>query len=112
MRSLDGTIIRADARTAEKLRNRMSDMDLHYVVDQLRTFIRERFQVPDSDPDFSDDVHLFNYGYVDSFGAVELNTFVETTFTVTVTPDDLIVFPLNTINEIGAFVVRRRAGGI
>lgn len=90
----------------------MAEIELAYIVDQLRSFIRERFHVPESDPEFSDDIHLFDYGYVDSFGAVELNNFVENSFAVNVTPGDLIVFPLNTIHEIGTFVARRRAGEI
>ena len=87
-------------------------MDFAEIVRQLRSFIRERFNVPDTDADFSDDVHLFDYGYVDSFGAVELNSFVEKTFAIKVTPSDLIAFPLNTIQEIGSFIASRRAGEI
>ena len=82
------------------------------IADQLRSFIRERFAVPDTDPDFSDEVHLFDYGYVDSFGAVDLNAFVEQTFAIKVTPSDLIAYPLNTIDEISGFIARRRAGEI
>ena len=81
-------------------------------MDQLRSFIQERFEVPETDPDFSNDVHLFDYGYVDSFGAVELNSFVEKTFAIKVTTSDLIAFPLNTIQEIATFIARRRAGEI
>ncbi len=82
-------------------------MELDNVMRELRDFIRVRFQVPDNDPEFNDDVHLFDYGYVDSFGAVELNSFVEKEFSVKVTSSDLIVFPLNTIREIATFVVKR-----
>ena len=82
------------------------------IADQLRGFIRERFNVPETDPDFSDDVQLFDYGYVDSFGAVELNSYVEKTFAIKVTPSDLIAFPLNSIQEIATFIARRRAGEI
>jgi len=87
-------------------------MDFAEIVRQLRSFIRERFNVPDTDADFSDDIHLFDYGYVDSFGAVELNSFVEKAFAIKVTPSDLIAFPLNTIREIGSFIASRRAGEI
>ena len=76
------------------------------------SFIQERFEVSETDPDFSNDVHLFDYGYVDSFGAVELNSFVEKTFAIKVTTSDLIAFPLNTIQEIATFIARRRAGEI
>jgi len=87
-------------------------MELAHILSQLRAFIRERFNISESDCDFSDDVHLFNYGYVDSFGAVELNSLIEKTFAIKVTPSDLIAFPLNTIQEIGTFIAKRRSGGI
>jgi D-alanine--poly(phosphoribitol) ligase subunit 2 len=93
-------------------KNDMAELGLSDIENELRSFIRRRFQVSESDPEFSDDIHLFDYGYVDSFGAVELNTFVETTFSVAIRPTDLIVFPLNTIHEIGAFVAKRRAGEV
>jgi methoxymalonate biosynthesis acyl carrier protein len=87
-------------------------MELTQIVDQLRSFIQERFEVSETDPDFSNDVHLFDYGYVDSFGAVELNSYVERTFALKVTTSDLIAFPLNTIQEIATFIARRKAGEI
>jgi D-alanine--poly(phosphoribitol) ligase subunit 2 len=87
-------------------------MDFPEIASKLRGFIREHFNVPEADADFSDDVHLFDYGYVDSFGAAELNSFVEQTFAIKVTPSDLIAFPLNSIREIGTFINRRRAGEI
>jgi acyl carrier protein len=83
-------------------------MELDNVAQELRTFIRVRFGIPDDDPEFNDDVHLFDYGYVDSFGAVELNSFVEKEFAVKVSSSDLIAFPLNTVKEIATFVVKRR----
>jgi acyl carrier protein len=82
------------------------------VMDALRGFVRSTFNVPPNDPDFSDDIHLFDYGYVDSFGAVQLTSFVGETFGTEVRQTDLIAFPMNTIREIATFVVRRRAGEI
>jgi len=85
-------------------------MELEDVMRPLRNYIRERFQIQQNDPDFNDDVHLFDYGYVDSFGAVELNTFVETQFGVKITGSDLIAYPLNTVREIASFVTTRLKG--
>lgn len=79
---------------------------------ELSTFIRSRFEVADDDPDFDMDVHLFDYGYIDSFGAVELTTFVEENFCIKITDTDLVVQSLNSINEIVDFVVKRKAGEI
>ena len=82
-------------------------MELEDATRTLRNYIRERFKIQQNDPDFNDDVQMFDYGYVDSFGAVELNTFVESQFGVKITNSDLIVFPLNTVREIASFVITR-----
>lgn len=82
------------------------------IMRQLQTFIRQRYAISESDPDFSDEVHLFDYGYVDSFGAVDLNAFVESQFSIKINQSDLIAFPLNTIREIATFVVQRQKGEI
>lgn len=85
-------------------------METNQVAADLRAFIKAHFKVPDSDRDFTDEVHLFDYGYIDSFGAVELTSFLEQAFSVKVTASDLITFPLNSICEISTFVVKRIAG--
>lgn len=73
------------------------------VAETLSDFIREKFDIGD-DPDFSNDVHLFNEGFVDSFGAVEIIHFVEETFNIEITQKDITLFPMNTVNEIATVV--------
>jgi acyl carrier protein len=80
------------------------------ITKTLRDYIVEHYKVPAGDPDFTDDVHLFDYGYVDSFGAVDLVSFVQEAFGVQVSQADLIAYPLNTINEIAGFVSLRKRG--
>ena len=82
--------------------------ELDNAMGKVREFIRARFQIPEDDPDFDDDVHLFDYGYVDSFGAVELTSFVEKEYSIQIAPSDLVAYPLNTVREIAAFALRRR----
>ena len=50
------------------------------VADTLERFIRTHFRVPDNDSRFSRTVHLFEEGYVDSIGAIELISFIESEF--------------------------------
>jgi acyl carrier protein len=60
-------------------------MDLNLIetiADGLERFIRERFSVPDTDTQFSQQVNLWEEGYVDSLGAVELIAFIESTYTI------------------------------
>ena len=46
------------------------------VQETISNFIKEKFEIGD-DPDFNNDVHLFNERFVDSFGAVEIIHFIE-----------------------------------
>ena len=82
------------------------------IASGIRGYISDRFKVLVNDPDFTNDVHLFEYGYVDSFGALDLTIFVETTFDVKITESDMVLYPLNTVNEIAEFVTKRRSGEI
>ena len=73
------------------------------VAKTISEYIKERFEIGD-DPDFTNDVHLFNEGFVDSFGAVEIIHFVEETYGISITQKDITLFPMNTVNEIAAVV--------
>ncbi len=73
------------------------------VIETISAFIREKFEIYD-DPDFTNDVHLFNEGFVDSFGAVEIIHFVEETYNIEITQRDITLFPMNTVEEIAEVV--------
>ena len=79
------------------------------VKDTLRAYILEHFDIPADDPDFGDDVHLFDYGFVDSLGATEIVFFVESTFGIKISQKDIILYPMNTVNEIAEVVERKLA---
>ena len=85
-------------------------METEQIKGSLREYIVNHFKVPANDPEFNDTVHLFDYGYVDSFGAVDLVSFVQDKFGVTVSQSDLIAYPMNSISEIADFVSMRERG--
>ena len=87
-------------------------MDIDEITSELRGFIQKRFGIPENDSDFNDEVDLFNYGYIDSFGAVELSSFIEGQFSIRLTESDWATFPLDTIREISSFVTKRQKGEI
>lgn len=88
-------------------RKKGSRMTIDTIMEELRNFIRAEFKVAESDAEFNDDVHLFDYGYVDSFGAVALISFIRKRFGVEITDRDLVIHPLNTIREIATLVGER-----
>lgn len=73
------------------------------VEEKIYEFIKEHFEIGD-DPDFTMDVHLFDAGFVDSLGAVEILDFAEKTFNVQITQKDITLYPMNTVEEIASVV--------
>ncbi|HSL20192.1 MAG TPA: acyl carrier protein [Vicinamibacterales bacterium] len=71
---------------------------------RIEAFIRRHFHVIDGDPGFSRDAHLFEGGYVDSAGIVELLMFIESTFGVTFGDDQIFSDQFTTINGISALL--------
>jgi acyl carrier protein len=70
----------------------------------LEEFIRENFQVGDDDPYFTHDVSLWDEGYVDSTGLVEVITFIEEEFGVTVTDEMLFSPDFTTISGMARMI--------
>ena len=87
-------------------------MELETIKTELRNYIRENYRVPQDDPDFSDTVHIYDYGFVDSFGSVQLKTFIESKYSVQLSQKDLTTIPLNTVEQMAGFVVKRKKGEI
>lgn len=74
---------------------------------ELERHIRERYEIEDDDDDFTTDVHLFDYGFIDSIGATALIAHIEKTYGIQVTNQDLMLYPLNTITEIASFIAAK-----
>lgn len=79
------------------------------IVKQLEAHIRTRYEIDPEDDDFGTDVHLFDYGFIDSIGATALIAHIEKTYNIEVTNQDLMLYPLNTIQEIAAFIAQKIA---
>ncbi|KEQ25320.1 acyl carrier protein [Paenibacillus tyrfis] len=78
------------------------------LLEQLEVHIKSRYEIEDDDDDFSVDVHLFDYGYIDSIGATALIAHIEKTYGIQVTNQDLMLYPLNTVREIATFIHNKK----
>lgn len=74
------------------------------IIDQLEQHIRARYEIDEDDDDFGVDVHLFDYGFIDSIGATALLAHIEKTYQIQITNQDLMIHPMNTIEQIAAVI--------
>jgi acyl carrier protein len=62
------------------------------VASQVERFIRNRFRVKPDDRHFTPDVNLWEEGYIDSTGAVEMIAFLEQTYAIRL-PEEVLFDP-------------------
>jgi acyl carrier protein len=72
----------------------------------VETFVRQQFNVGDSDPGFNRKVDLFESGYVDSVGVAELLEFLSEQFEVEIPESDLFSDDFASIDGIASIIAR------
>lgn len=71
----------------------------------IERFIRERFQIADDESRFTRTVNLWEEGFVDSMGVVEVIAFLEQRFRVNL-PEEVVFSPeFTNIDDIARFVI-------
>lgn len=70
----------------------------------IRNFILESINIPD----LNDDDNLFESGIVNSLFAVQLMTFLEKSFSIEVTMDDLSMDNFESVSATSSFVERKQ----
>ena len=83
-------------------------MDLLHVQERIEMYIREHFVVSDSDPRFDRNVDLYESGYVDSVGVVELLAFIGEEFGVDIPESELLSEDFSNVNGIARIVYQLR----
>ena len=79
------------------------------IASVIERFIRQDFRIVDNSPSLRA-AHLFESGYVDSAGVVELIAFLESTFTIRLDDDQVFSEDFTTINGIAAIVEKKTSG--
>ncbi|HLP46091.1 MAG TPA: acyl carrier protein [Candidatus Kapabacteria bacterium] len=72
----------------------------------IRNYILENINLPSLDDDFD----IFEAGIVNSLFAIELMTFLEKSFAVKVTMEDLDMQNFKSVNAASQFVLRKKEG--
>jgi acyl carrier protein len=75
------------------------------IKETVRSFILSSINIPNLD----DDDDLFESGVVNSLFAVQLMTFIEKTFALEVSMDDLDIENFKSLNATAAFVLQKNS---
>lgn len=77
--------------------------------EQVRAFVVESFLFGDTTRDLADDASLIENDVVDSTGILELVTFVEDSFGITVADAEILPANFDSIAKVAAFVASKRS---
>lgn len=89
----------------------MSDVkavDLVGVKNAIRSFIVENFLFGQDDPALTDDASFLETGIIDSTGILEIVTFVEGEYGITVDDTEMLPQNLDSLANISSFVMKKR----
>lgn len=80
--------------------------DIERIIDE---YLREQLEITEDDDDYGVELNLFDAGYLDSVGAMQLIVFIEERFAVEISQKDITLYPMNTIEEIASVVRRKKS---
>jgi acyl carrier protein len=75
---------------------------------QIRDFIGQNFFAA-SGIEFTDDASLLDLGIIDSTGVLELVSFIESEFNVSISDSEIIPENLDSITNVCAFIAKKQA---
>jgi acyl carrier protein len=84
----------------------VSSIDVEGAIEE---FVRREFAVSPTDAGFGRHAQLFDEGYVDSVGVIELLEFIKQEFGVEIPDEDLFSPDFSTVAGIGAIITRLAA---
>jgi len=78
----------------------------------IRKFIIENFLYGQDDDSLGDDQSFLENGIIDSTGVLELVSFVQNAYGVTITDNELVPDNFDSLNKIDRFIDRKRAADV
>jgi acyl carrier protein len=79
------------------------------IIERTTAYIRDNFLYMRPDVAVQSDARLLERGIIDSLGVMELVSFIESTFGVTVEDENITEDNLGSIDAVAAFVMTRTA---
>jgi acyl carrier protein len=82
-------------------------MKMEGILEKVRSFIINNFLFGDDGTPLDNEASLLDQGIIDSTGVLELVEWIEETFHLSTTDDDLIPENLDGVNKLVCFVERK-----
>ncbi|HSD64480.1 MAG TPA: acyl carrier protein [Ignavibacteriaceae bacterium] len=83
----------------------MEHINKNNINQKIKNFILNAIQIPD----LRDDDNLFETGIVNSLFAVQLLTFLEKSFNIRVSPEDLLMENFQSVDSATSFVLHKQS---
>ena len=81
--------------------------DIQKIKNTIRTYVKDNFLFGFSDEDLHDDTSFLEIGVLDSTGIMEMVTFIEREFGISVLDEEMVSENLDSINLIANFVSKK-----
>jgi acyl carrier protein len=78
---------------------------------KIRDYLSSNFLFSDDGFQYEDDASFLEMGIIDSFGILELLSFVESEFGITVDDHELVPDNFDSVQKLSSFIIRKQSGG-
>jgi len=89
----------------------MNDSQTDSTAEQLRSYMEEKFAFQFDGEQITPETDLFYEGIIDSFAIVDLVTYIESNFEITLTDNDMTSPLLSTLAGMSQLITERRSAG-
>jgi acyl carrier protein len=79
------------------------------ILQAVRSFVVENFLFGTDDPALTNDASFLETGIIDSTGILELVTFVETKYGISVGDSEMLPENLDSLSNVSSFIARKLA---
>jgi acyl carrier protein len=73
---------------------------LEAIKNKIKKFLEERFEIEFDGEELTDDTDLFEEAYIDSLESLVIISFLEKTFNIDITPENIIESDFRSLNDI------------
>lgn len=81
-------------------------MEKSEVIEIIKEYIENDLEVGE-DEDLTEDVNLFENGFLDSLDAMTLTAYLEGRFNIEITQKDLVLYSMTSIDEIADVIMEK-----